>query len=222
MGQERRKLRRTAVSRAVTKLRVPMSSAARRVRELTIAAGTALDAGRRGPHEQRENAQQYVPPTTSHTELNGRVEREMPFLPLSGFLSSSPFRPFLLSPYSSARTLATAADCRLPAPSIIIYLSFLSFATVLFATSSTTSAGSADLMIESATRCGQVDRKEPFKSQRRTRTNIASSVISKPSSPTHKPFLVACRFDKNVAVACASSERGRESERGSHIPRGPS
>jgi len=93
MDEERRKLRRAAVSKAVTKLRVPMSSAARGVRELTIAAGTALDAGR-GPHEQRENAQQYVPPTTSHTELNRRVEREMPFPPLLGFLSSRPFRPF--------------------------------------------------------------------------------------------------------------------------------
>lgn len=53
MDEERRKLRRAAVSKAVTKLRVPTSSAARGVRELTIAAGTALDAGR-GPHEQRE------------------------------------------------------------------------------------------------------------------------------------------------------------------------
>ncbi|KYN39230.1 hypothetical protein ALC56_06396 [Trachymyrmex septentrionalis] len=92
-------------------------------------------------------------------------------------------------------------------------------AVTKFATSSTTSA---DLTIESATRCGRVGRREPFKSQRRTRTNIVSSVISKPSSPTHKPFVVACRFDKTMAVACASSERGRESERGSHIPRGPS
>lgn len=57
------------------------------------AADTALNAGRE-PHERRENAQQYVPPTTSHTELNRRVEREMPFPPLSGFLPSRPFRPF--------------------------------------------------------------------------------------------------------------------------------
>lgn len=71
----------------------------------------------------------------------------------------------------------------------------------------------------------QIDWFEDRRRRRRRRRwniRIVPSVVSKPSSPTRKSFAVARRFDKNVAVACASSKRGRESERGSRIPRSPS